>query len=314
MKKKFHERYPSYLPFYYVVFLIFRKFIRQSQLRYLEAKARKLSVNPEFCDSRGDWVRENELKNPIGAINKPAFWIDEDLKVPTIKELINKFVALKKLLDSKQLRYCSPAGTFIPATYLAKTDKSKTWENVWGINYSGVRPRDTVLDLGGASTILSFYLASMGCCVRVIDKDWGNCGIIYNSNYVGKKMNWDIKAYDYDLSKRLPFEDATFDSIFSVCVVEHLPCETRRLMMKEVNRVLKPDGIVFLTFDYVPERDCLFSDKGLRYAFKDKIERDIIHPSGLEVYGNKDWVDAFPEKCFGGALFLKKCPDSKEEI
>ena len=306
MKAKFRERYPAYLPFYYLAFLMFRKFIRQSQLRYLEKKAKNSPINPEFCDSKGEWAEESKLKNSASAINKPAFWIDEDFNVPAIQELIKKFDALKKLFDSKHLRFCSPAGTFIPATYLDRTDKVKTWENVWVVHNSGVQPKEAVLDLGGASTIFSFYLAAIGCSVKVIDNDWGNCGIIYNTNYVGKKMNWDIKAYDRDLSEKLPFEDASFDKVFSICVVEHLSCDTRRFMMKEINRVLKPGGIASFTFDYDQRRDCLLSDKGLRYAFKDKIERDVIRPSGLEVYGNRDWVDAFPEKVFLCALFLKK--------
>jgi SAM-dependent methyltransferase len=306
MKATFRQRYPRYLPFYYLIFFILRKLMRQWQLRRQEAAARKKSINPEFSDNHGQWMRENGLENPPDAINKPAFWIEEDFKRLPIKELVNRVDSLRALLDSKRLNYCSPAGSFIPATYLDITAKSKMWENTWAIYHSGVRPKDRVLDLGGASTIFSFYLASIGCLVRVIDNDWGNCGIVYNTNYVGKKMHWDIKAYGRDLSKPLPFKDASFDRIFSICVIEHLSCTTRRFMMKEVNRVLKPGGIVSLTFDYDPNRACLLSDKGLRFAYKEKIERDIVQPSGLGVLGNQEWIDVFPQGPFLGVLFLKK--------
>lgn len=299
------SRYPQYIPFYYIVFLIFRKVIRQGLLRHLEAIAKKNPMNLEFCDGPGQWTEKNQLKN-TAAINKPAFWINEDLKKPHIAELVNRINTLKALLDSRQLRYCSPAGTFNPNTYLERTEKVKMWENVWLIHHAGVRPGYVVLDLGGASTLFSFYLASIGCSVRVIDNDWGNCGIIYNTNYVGKKMNWDIKAYDLDLDRTLPFKNASFDRVFCVCVLEHLPCEARRFVMKEANRVLKVGGIIGITIDYDSGRDGLLSDKGLRFAYREKIERDIIRPSDLTLFGTCDWTDTDPQSKFLGALFLKK--------
>ena len=300
------QKFPEYLPFYYALFLILRKVICQGQVRYLEARAKKRPQNPEFKDGPGEWRKEEGLKNPVGFINKPAFWIDEDFNDPSIKEIIDQMRLLKNQLDALRLHYCSPAGTFNPNTYTESADKVKTWENAWVICHSQVQPKETVLDLGGASTLLSFYLASMKCRVRIIDNDWGNCGIIYNTHYVARKMNWDIQAYTRDLSQTLPFKDNFFDRVFSICVLEHLSCQVRRSMMREVGRVLKDGGISALTFDYGPDRNGLLSDKGLRFAFRDKIERDIIQPSGLKVLGNLEWIDLISQKSFVGALFLRK--------
>lgn len=300
------QKYLEYLPFYYVLFLILRKVIRQGQVRYLEAKAKKRPQNPEFKEGPGEWRKEEGFENPAGSINKPAFWIDKDFNDPSIKEAIDQMRLLKSRLDAKHLRYCSPAGTFNPNTYTESAEKVKTWENAWVICHSQIRPNEAVLDLGGASTLLSFYLASMKCRVSIVDNDWGNCGSIYNTRYVGRLMNWDIKAYNRDLSQAFPFKDNSFDRVFSICVLEHLSCEVRRFMMKEVGRVLKDGGIAALTFDYGPDRNGLLSDKGLRFAFRDKIERDIIRPSGLKVIGNLDWIDAISQKGFVGALFLRK--------
>jgi SAM-dependent methyltransferase len=48
----------------------------------------------------------------------------------------------------------------------------------------------------------------------------------------------------------LPYDDASFDAVFSVSVIEHLPFETDSAMMREIARVLRPGGIVALTFPY----------------------------------------------------------------
>ena len=164
----------------------------------------------------------------------------------------------------------------------------------------------SVLDIGGASTPFSFYLADLGCTVKIVDNDWGNCGIIYNANYVAKRMGWKLEALDRDIFLGLPFKDNTFDRVFSICVIEHLTSETRRHMMKEIGRVLKPGGIAALTTDYDHRRKVLTTDKGLRFGFYKKFRQDVLEPSGLKLTGNTELIDARPEENFLGAFFLTK--------
>ena len=45
------------------------------------------------------------------------------------------------------------------------------WEDAWLIRHAHVEPGYTVLDVGGASTTFSFYLASLGCHVVIVDND-----------------------------------------------------------------------------------------------------------------------------------------------
>lgn len=51
--------------------------------------------------------------------------------------------------------------------------------------------------------------------------------------------------YGVDLLKRLPYEDASFDVILLVEVIEHL--ENHRVALGELSRVLKPNGVLILT-------------------------------------------------------------------
>ncbi|MEN3282315.1 MAG: hypothetical protein V7607_3455 [Solirubrobacteraceae bacterium] len=48
----------------------------------------------------------------------------------------------------------------------------------------------------------------------------------------------------------LPFPDASFDAVYSVSVIEHLPYDADGAMMREIARVLRPGGIAALTFPY----------------------------------------------------------------
>ncbi|MDD5135910.1 MAG: class I SAM-dependent methyltransferase [Candidatus Omnitrophica bacterium] len=308
MEKSDKKKYPPYLPLYYLIFLIIRKAYRQSLVRVLERRAKRRGPQGIVPDGNAAWPRpDTGLPHQDNAINKSARWIDEDMKIPAVQSISHGIYLLKKEMARRGLAYCSPAGIFKSTTYLDRTERTKNWENCWMIAHSGVREGKRVLDLGGASTIFAFYLASMGCDVDVVDNDWGNCGTIFNANYVARKMGWRLKAHDIDLVRRLPFPDNSFDHIFSICVMEHLSSAVRSSVMSEVGRLLKPGGTAGFTTDYVNDRDVLLFDKGLRFAYPDKLRREIIEPSGLQIYGNQDLVDAIgPNENFLGAFFLQK--------
>ncbi|MHB8155155.1 MAG: class I SAM-dependent methyltransferase [Candidatus Omnitrophota bacterium] len=307
MAKDTREQFPGYLPLYYRIFCRVRKIRRQTCVRINEYKARRngpLDVTPD-----GAFVKFNGVVkvNPGEVNNKSAYWIDDDLSSPRIRNVADKIESVKDLLRLKNLRYTSPAGMFIPRTYTQESQKGKLWENSWIAVHSGVNAKDRVLDIGGASTAFVFYLASLGCSVKVIDNDWSCSGMVYNTKYVARKMNWDIEVFDRDISKPIPFPNNSFDRVFSICTVEHLSSSVRRRMMREVARVLKPGGIVGITIDYDPQRKALAADRGLRFGYRQKLFEEIINPSGLSLYGNDDLVDTGTgEDGFLGALFLKK--------
>lgn len=50
---------------------------------------------------------------------------------------------------------------------------------------------------------------------------------------------------------RTPYEDNTFDVIFSSCVFHHIPPEQWASMTKELNRILKKDGLIII-FEHNP--------------------------------------------------------------
>lgn len=304
MEDSKRERFPEYIPLYYRIFAKIRKVRRQLGVRFAENKARRkgcVGVTPD-----GAAVRTRGEGIPYDAINRSAAGIDHDLKSPEMLSLAEDLNLLKKEMDVRGYKYTNTAGTFLSRMFYPRSERTKLWENLWVIHNSGVKPGHKVLDIGGASTAFSFYLASLGCSVRVVDNDWGNCGTIYNANYVAKKTGWDLKVYDRDVSLPLPFSDDHFDRVFSICTLEHLQSDVRQYMMKEVGRVLKVGGIAGLTMCYCNDMEELTVDKGLRFAYRDKLEKDVIIPSALKIYGNTELADQNIDEDFLGALFLEK--------
>lgn len=99
--------------------------------------------------------------------------------------------------------------------------------------------------------------------------DWG-CGngrllkfLIFNfqfliSNYIGidqsegllKTAKEEYPDADFRITDvfRLPFEDGEFDVVAAIASFHHIPSEELRLAaLREIHRVLKPGGIVFMT-------------------------------------------------------------------
>ena len=297
------DRYPSCVPWWYRVFLQARKVARQSATRWQEASARRRGATATDDPVQG---LSPSAANPAQAVNKCVRWMEEDLGRPDVAPIVRELEALKAELTRRGLRFTNTAGNFLPREYHPESERGKLWEDAWVIRHADIRPGLAVLDVGGASTLFSFYLASRGCAVQVVDNDWGNCGTLYNANAVARRMGWALRAWDRDVAVPLPFPDAAFDRVFSICVLEHLPSAVRQFLMGQINQVLKPDGMVGLTFDYDAARPVLLTDRGLRYAHREKLERDVIRPSGLCVVGNTDWVDACPPESFMGSLFLAK--------
>ncbi len=154
------------------------------------------------------------------------------------------------------------------------------WEIVWVVSNNEFSPQHKVLDLGGSSSLFSYYLASKEVDVTTIDikKE-----LVDNANFVGKQMGWSLKNYVMDM-RQLNF-DSKFDHITSICVYEHIPMYERVTVNKKIRDLLVEGGKFSITFDYRnPSKFAQIS------SAKDVYEQ-FVKPSGLKIRGNKDFFD-----------------------
>lgn len=101
-----------------------------------------------------------------------------------------------------------------------------------------------VLDLGCGSGRHTVYLAKHK--FDVYGFDIARKGIEITKNWLkekGFKANLKIgSAY-----KRLPYKDNFFDAIISTQVIHHAKIEKIRKLIREIERILKPKGLIFVT-------------------------------------------------------------------
>ena len=154
------------------------------------------------------------------------------------------------------------------------------WELVWIILNNNFKSGQKVLDLGGSSSLFSYYLASKGLEVTTVDLQQN---LVENSNQVAAAMNWNLRNYAMDMRK-LSFTEL-FDHVVSVCVYEHIPMYDRVEINTRLKKQLKPGGRFSITFDYRNP------SKFTRFNTPQDVYEQFIQPSGLKIRGNEDFED-----------------------
>jgi SAM-dependent methyltransferase len=186
--------------------------------------------------------------------------------------------------------------------------RHKLWEYARGMEYGDFHKGMRVLDFGGAATLPIFHLARQGCEVLSLDID---PKLTDYTNAVAEKHRWPLRASTHDLTAADPPADwGQFDRVISFCVIEHIHKPLQPKAMERLASLLKPGGMLQLTFDYGEHAP---APGALRNASE---VRALAAASGLALAGNPDFLDTgerfpldkkHPARFFTfGSLFLRK--------
>jgi SAM-dependent methyltransferase len=129
-----------------------------------------------------------------------------------------------------------------------------------------------IADLGGGRGAWPAFLAKAGANVSVFDVNylWDHGG---DEKIEEKFLRW---ARDHGYNPRfgsmfnLPGEDGCYDIVSSISVIEHL--RHNRYALKEALRILKPGGLLVLTFDFSLEPQ----------KHQDELRQEIFSPQSLD--------------------------------
>jgi len=225
----------------------------------------------------------------------------EDLRSDEARSVIGELNALIRQLREKGLKISSWYGRFDlsgdPRSWEvinrgygyrplegAEDDKNFPWflywEIVWVTINADFREGQSVLDLGGSSSLFSFYLASKGLDVTTVDVQEG---LVKNANLVARKMKWNLKNFVMDMRKLKV--SSKFDHVTSICVFEHIPRKDRVRVMQSVQDLLVSGGRFSITFDYRNP------SKKARIDSPEDVYQQFVKPSGMLVRGNQEFQD-----------------------
>jgi ADP-heptose:LPS heptosyltransferase/SAM-dependent methyltransferase len=151
---------------------------------------------------------------------------------------------------------------------------SKQWEYLYAMTAIGTHFRDAdplrIADVGGGRGALAAYLASVGASVTQYDLNYQWAGGPADER---RYRSWSLAhgyAARYGSIYNVPARTRSFDVVTCISVVEHLPDKPRAL--RELVRLVKPGGILILTFDFASAPD----------RYKDRFRVDVFGPESLE--------------------------------
>jgi len=167
-----------------------------------------------------------------------------------LASICKEFGAEKLPVSENIYVYCDNAKFYIHA--------SKQWEYPFAINMIMAHQKEHSLkeiklaDVGGGGGLLSPYLSSLGLGVTVFDINWASCHD-GDPEYTEKtRIRWAEKnglKMEWGSIFNIPAEDETFDIVTCISVVEHVP--EKKYAFMEMLRVLKPGGVLIVTYDLV---------------------------------------------------------------
>ncbi len=189
-----------------------------------------------------------------------------------------------------------------------------------------------VLDAGGANSLLSWYLATIGVDVVSIDLIEKNIrqGLMNN-----KRLKLDnISFLNQDVNK-MKYEDE-FDYVYCINVIEHvmehargggfkpgltvfwngsykpseIEIETEQTFVKNLAKCLKPGGVLALSYDYKKFGRYRCQPRCAYMRSPGDVQSRIIEPSGLNIFGDTlDFTEDLAEgkrSASAGMIFLQK--------
>ena len=109
------------------------------------------------------------------------------------------------------------------------------------LNMADLQPGQKVLDLGTGRGEIAFHAARQGCLAVGLDYAMAAVEI---AKFIREKSRAEDRDFTLMLSdaRCLPFTPDQFDIVFMLDIVEHLSPEDLDQTLKQVRRVLKPNG------------------------------------------------------------------------
>tara|TARA_B100000579_G_C22614751_1_gene748983 strand:+ start:161 stop:814 length:654 start_codon:yes stop_codon:yes gene_type:complete len=173
---------------------------------------------------------------------------------------------------------------------------------------------DKIIELGSGQGRDSLFFAKNGFNIEALDYSRSAVKDIINKSKEYKIDNF-LNAKIFDLRKKLPYEDETFDACFSH-MLYCMAFSTHEIekLNNEVNRVLKKGGINIFTVRNISDGDYnngahigedLYESKGFIVHFfsKDKIKRLL---SGFDLIDINSFNEGkFPRKLYKVTLIKK---------
>lgn len=153
-----------------------------------------------------------------------------------------------------------------------------------------------VLDAGTGTGRHALRLAARGAHVTAIDFSEGML-----AKARAKQGADRVRFENHDVTRRLPYADATFDRVLSALVLEHVPDVAA--FLRELGRVTRPDGRIVVTAMH----PAMFL-RGVSARFRDRETGEFLRPRSY-VMQLSDYVNGALDAGLQIVSLVERAPD-----
>lgn len=109
--------------------------------------------------------------------------------------------------------------------------------------YLNARHKERILDISSPK-LLALYYSAVGANVVAGDLEEY---FVSDMNCYKELLGLSLETSVFDATKKIPFDDNSFDKAYSISVLEHIPYDGDRIALNEITRILKSGGDLVLT-------------------------------------------------------------------
>lgn len=162
-----------------------------------------------------------------------------------------------------------------------------------------IKAGDRLLDLSSPK-LLALHLAASGnkhvTATDLLEENLVETRLAAKALHVDRELL--IETTD---GRKLPYPDQTFDHVFSVSVLEHIPGDGDTAALLEMKRVLKPGGSLVITVPCRPKAEDKFLHQDVyerafdgsqpvfwcRYYDQESLNQRLIQPASMDLVGQQ---------------------------
>lgn len=173
----------------------------------------------------------------------------------------------------------------------------REFEYPWAFAVGKLQPGMQVLEIGGGLAGFQFVLDQFGCQVVNVDPGMDRVGWPCNDESIGKlnrRFGTRVKLLNTTMDK-VSLPDNSFDRIFSISVIEHLPIQDAKSAMQCAHRYLKPGGLFILTCDLFLNLSPFCSRERNEFGLNQNLKLMIDETLWELVEGDRKYLYGFPE-------------------
>jgi cyclopropane fatty-acyl-phospholipid synthase-like methyltransferase len=145
------------------------------------------------------------------------------------------------------------------------------------LDQAAIKPGQRVLDLGCGTGMLAILAKERAPDAEVVGLD-GDAAILKQARSKAEAVGLEVR-FDHGFSTELPYEAASVDRVFATLFFHHLTTDDKRTTLREIARVLRPDGELHIADFTRPSGPMTAIGFGVVRLF-DGIERTRINARG----------------------------------